>query len=64
MRFGVPLSEFSTFRIGLGYERTEIGTTSGTPQEFLDFIDEEGDTFDLFDLNLGCLLYTSPSPRD
>ena len=53
VRFGVPLSEFSTFRIGLGYERTEIGTTSGTPQEFLDFIDEEGDTFDLFDLNLG-----------
>jgi len=32
VRFGVPLSEFSTFRIGLGYERTELGTTSGTPQ--------------------------------
>ncbi len=53
VRFGVPLSEFSTFRLGIGYERTEIGVTSGTPPEISDFIDANGDTFDLFDLNLG-----------
>ena len=51
--FGVPLSEFSTFRVGLGYERTEIGTTSGTPVEINEFIDEEGDTFNIFDINFG-----------
>jgi len=53
VRFGVPLSEFSTFRVGLGYERTELGTTSETPKEINNFIDEEGDTFDIFDINLG-----------
>lgn len=53
VRFGVPLSEFSTFRVGLGYERTEIGTTNGTPDEIEDYIGVNGDTFDLFDINLG-----------
>lgn len=51
--FGVPLSEFSTFRIGGGYERTEITATEGTPDDINDFLDENGDTFDVFDLNLG-----------
>ena len=53
IRFGVPLSEFSTFRVGFGYERTEIGTTGETPISINEFIDEEGDTFDIFDINLG-----------
>jgi len=53
VNFGVPLSEFSTFRVGGGYERTEISTTSGTPDEINDFLDEHGDTFDVFDINLG-----------
>ncbi|MFK7860177.1 MAG: outer membrane protein assembly factor BamA [Granulosicoccus sp.] len=53
IRFGVPLSEFSTFRVGLGYERTEVGTTGETPVSIVDFIEEEGDTFDVFNLNLG-----------
>lgn len=53
VRFGVPLSEFSTFRVGLGYERTELGTTGESPREIVDFIEEEGDTFDIFDINLG-----------
>jgi len=51
--FGVPLSEFTNFRLGVGYERTEITPTSGTPQEILDKIDEFGDTFDVFNLILG-----------
>lgn len=51
--FGVPLSEFSTFRVGVGYERTEIGTTSGTPLGIREFIDENGDVYDVFDVNLG-----------
>ena len=51
--FGVPLSEFSTFRIGGGYERTEITATEGTPDDINAFLDDNGDTFDVFDLNLG-----------
>jgi len=53
VRFGVPLSEFSTFRIGLSYERTELGITSGSPDEVINFVEEEGDVFDVVDLNLG-----------
>ena len=51
--FGVPLSEFSTFRIGAGYERTEIGITTRTPDNIREFVDEEGDTYDVFDVSLG-----------
>lgn len=51
--FGVPLSEFSTFRIGAGYERTDIGTTSRTPDNINAFLDENGDSFDVFDVSLG-----------
>lgn len=53
LRFGVPLSEFSTFRIGLGYERTELGTTGESPDEIVDFVENEGDVFNIFDVNLG-----------
>jgi outer membrane protein insertion porin family len=53
VRFGVPLSEFSTFRIGLGYERTELGSTSGSPDEIVEFLEDEGDTFNIYDLDLG-----------
>ena len=53
IRFGVPLSEFSTFSVGAGYERTEIGTTTETPVRILGFLDEEGDTFDIYNINLG-----------
>ncbi len=51
--FGVPLSEFANFRLGLGYERTEISSTAGTPQEILDSIEEHGDTFDIFNVIMG-----------
>ncbi len=51
--FGVPLSEFSTFRVGAGYERTEIGQTSSTPDDINAFVDENGDTYDLWTFNLG-----------
>ena len=53
LRFGVPLSEFSTFRVGLGYERTELGITGESPVSITRFIEEEGDTFNIFDINFG-----------
>jgi len=39
--FGVPLSEFSTFRVGAGYERTEIGETDSTPAYIRRYISGE-----------------------
>lgn len=53
VNFGVPLSEFSTFRVGAGYERTEIGRTETTPDDINAFLDEHGDTFDLWNFDLG-----------
>jgi len=53
VNFGVPLSEFSTFRLGAGYERTEIGRTDRTPDDINAFVDEHGDTYDLWNFNLG-----------
>ena len=53
VRFGVPLSEFSTFRIGVGYERTELGTTGESPDEITSFVEDEGDIFNIYDINLG-----------
>ncbi len=53
VRYGVPLSEFSTFSFGLGYERVEVISTEGSAQEINDFIAEEGDEHDLFDVTVG-----------
>jgi len=51
--FGIPLSEFSTLSLGAGVERTEIGTTEGTPNDINAFVDENGDVYDIGLLNLG-----------
>jgi len=51
--FGIPLSEFSTISLGGGVERTEITTTSGTPDDINAFVDENGDTFDVYFFNAG-----------
>ena len=53
VNFGVPLSEFSTFRVGAGYERTEIGRTETTPDDINEFVDTHGDTYDIWHFNLG-----------
>ena len=53
VRFGVPLSEFSTFSFGAGYEKVEAIETPGTSQEVEEFINEFGSEYDLFDLSIG-----------
>ena len=53
VNFGVPLSEFSTFRVGAGYERTEIGQTDQTPIDIQAFVEDNGDTYDLWNVNFG-----------
>ncbi len=53
LSFGVPLSEFSTFRIGGGFEQTDITPTVATPDDINAFLDENGDTYNVFNLSTG-----------
>ena len=53
MRYGVPLSEFSSFSFGFGYEHVEAIETNETSPEVSEFIDNNGSEYDLFDVSLG-----------
>ena len=51
--FGVPISEFSTFRLGGGYEHVKLTETDNSADHIRDFIDEEGREFDIFSGEIG-----------
>ncbi len=53
VRYGVPVSEFSTFSFGLGYEKVTAIQTDESSVEVRDFIDDFGSEYDLFDVTLG-----------
>ena len=53
VNFGVPISEFSTFRLGGGYEHVKLTTTDGSSDEVVDFIEDHGKRFDIFSANIG-----------
>ncbi len=53
LSYGIPLSEYNTARIGLGYENTVIKTTSLTPQSYLDYLAANASDFDVLKLTLG-----------
>ena len=53
VRFGVPISEFSTFSLGFGYERVAVISTAGSLPFVTEFIEDEGSDHDLFDIRLG-----------
>lgn len=50
---GIPLSEYNTARIGLGYEDTEIITTEATPPSYIEFLEANSDDFSALKLTLG-----------
>lgn len=50
--YNVPLSEFDSFGFGAEAENTQIGTGDYTSKEVLDFIDRNGDSYNIFKLNL------------
>ncbi len=50
--YNVPLSEFDSFGFGAAVENTKIGTGSFTSKEILDFINDNGDSYNIFKLNL------------
>ena len=43
--FGIPISEFNTFRTTLGFENTRIGTTTNSGTQVMDFIRANGNDF-------------------
>lgn len=46
--YGIPFSEFDTLNIKPGYENIEILTVDTTPVEITDFLELEGDRYDIF----------------
>ena len=53
VRYGVPLSEFSTFSLGLGYENVEVIATDDSSDDVDRFIDRFGSQYDLFEASIG-----------
>src|SRR3569833_3764969 len=53
VNYGIPLSEYDSARISLGYEHTVIKTTTTTPPRYLSYLQDNGDNFDSVKLTLG-----------
>jgi len=46
MDYGIPVSEFNTFTVEFGLEQNDVRTTSGTPDEIIEFIVGNSDEYD------------------
>lgn len=53
VRFGVPVTEFDTVFLGLGYERTKITTDKGLPENLNRYREQFGEISNSFPLTLG-----------
>jgi len=53
VRFGVPFSEYDTVFLGLGWERTELGTSVGLPLAWLNYRALHGDKTNAFAATVG-----------
>jgi outer membrane protein insertion porin family len=53
IRFGIPFSEYDTVFLGIGAERTEIGTSIGIPLSYLNYRVLYGDKANAFPVTLG-----------
>jgi outer membrane protein insertion porin family len=49
--FGIPINEYDTLRFNTEYENLELKTTSSSPLEVTDFIDDHGDQYNTVKLN-------------
>ena len=50
--YGIPFSEFDTVNIRPGFENVRINTVPTTPTEITDFLDRQGDRYNLFSLEV------------
>lgn len=54
LTYGIPISEYSTLRVGVGVSETSIETFAGqTSDEVIDFVSENGKRFTAFQLRTG-----------
>ncbi|MFC1749634.1 outer membrane protein assembly factor BamA [Pseudomonadota bacterium] len=53
LTYGIPLSEFNTARVGLGYEDTVIKTTTLTPVSYQAYLASNSSDFDVIKLSIG-----------
>jgi outer membrane protein insertion porin family len=53
MRFGVPVTEYDAFNIGMTFERTKLAVSEGAPPRYLEFINEFGVLTDTVRTNFG-----------
>jgi outer membrane protein insertion porin family len=53
VRFGLPYSEFDTVFVGVGFEQTHIGTSSGVPDSYVIFVDKFGNYANAFPITAG-----------
>jgi len=53
VRFGIPFSDFDTVFLGLGFERTEIGSAIGIPLSYLNYRVLYGENSNAFPLTVG-----------
>lgn len=51
VNLGFPLNEFDTLRLSPGYQHLWIDTTTSTPVEIIDYLEENGDTYDQITLD-------------
>lgn len=53
VEYGIPMSEFDTLSLGIGVEGTRIRTTDSTPQEVLDYLEENGVEYGFLEGTIG-----------
>lgn len=53
VEYGIPMSEFDTLSLGIGVEGTRIRTTESTPQEVLDYLEENGVEYGFLEGTIG-----------
>ena len=51
MTYGIPLNEYDRASLSLGYENTQVNTSSLTPQDFVDYLNANADSFDILNLS-------------
>ncbi|HHM04262.1 MAG TPA: outer membrane protein assembly factor BamA, partial [Gammaproteobacteria bacterium] len=52
VNYGIPLSEYDTLRASVGLEHTKLKTLSTTPQAYVNYINDNKDEFDVYQLGL------------
>ncbi|MGH8490221.1 MAG: outer membrane protein assembly factor BamA, partial [Gammaproteobacteria bacterium] len=53
VNFGIPVSEFNFLNLGFNYENTEINQDAFTSDQVREFIEREGDNFDVLRISSG-----------